>query len=119
MLTTRFERYMFRLLQNPYPLTGNWHKKNNFGYKAINGFRKLTEGSCLQEWVALAWDSYGVNNGDTRDEQESAHIPYLVPGTGWEAVIKDFVRSTGVIKKEVHIDNEFISAIIFLKGVAN
>ena len=30
----------------------------------------------------------------TRDEQESAHIPYLVPGTGWEAVIKDFVRST-------------------------
>ena len=43
----------------------------------------------------------------------------MVPGTGREAVIKDFVRSTGVIKKEVHIDNEFISATIFLKGLAN
>ena len=32
---------------------------------------------------------------------------------------KDFVRSTGVIKKEVHIDNKFISATIFLKGLAN
>ena len=27
MLTTCFEKYMFRLLQSPHPLTGNWHKK--------------------------------------------------------------------------------------------
>ena len=38
---------------------------------------------------------------------------------GWEAVIKDFVRSTGVIKKEVLIDKKFISATIFLEGLAN
>ena len=32
--------------------------------------------------------------------------------------MKDFVRSSGDIKKEVHIDNKFISATIFLKGLA-
>ena len=32
--------------------------------------------------------------------------------------MKDFVRSSGDIKKEVHIDNMFISATIFLKGLA-
>ena len=47
--------------------------------------------------------------------QERAHIPYLVPCAGWETVINDFVPSTGVIKKEIHIDNMFNSGTIFLK----
>ena len=30
---------------------------------------------------------------------------YLVPRTGWETVINDFVRSSKVVKREVYIDN--------------
>ena len=70
---------------------------------------RLRPKGVAQEWVAVAWESNGANNGDTRNEWESAHIPYLIPCAGWETVINNFVRSTGVIKKEVHTDNMFNS----------